>query len=267
MRDFKCYRKSCGKRRGEDSPFKTRPLIRFHAPRSSGLALSSELQGGDFLSGFASAGFAKAFTPVTVKIAQGNKFAGAAISALAGGAAAELGGGKFANGALTGAMGYLFNQARSMERKWKKMMAEFKKSVKEAYDLGTEFDATTYIDKVREQGDWDFKNRQEYHDLKGVEQFGNFAFGATSQAWADGATGGLSVLRPDITTDLVMRGAGLYQQHFQSSLYDPDDGKFYDKSSFGSGQTNYGDNSRDAINIYGGAQYYYRNREALLGTK
>jgi len=70
--------------------------------------ISSELQGGDFLSGFASAGFAQ--------FVGGSRFmqtmdkTGQAISRIiVGGVSAELGGGKFKNGAVTAAMAYAFN--------------------------------------------------------------------------------------------------------------------------------------------------------------
>ncbi len=66
----------------------------------------SEVQGGDFLSGFVSGGFGA--------IASNNLHTGdfafdLATSTVAGGIGAELGGGKFKNGAITGAFGHLFN--------------------------------------------------------------------------------------------------------------------------------------------------------------
>jgi len=68
----------------------------------------SRAQGGSFQSGFLSAGFAKFSGPFT---RTGNPIGNAVAGAVAGGVGAELGGGKFANGAQTGAFSYLFNDA------------------------------------------------------------------------------------------------------------------------------------------------------------
>lgn len=103
------------------------------------------------------------------------------------------------------------------------------------------------------------KNRQEYRNLPGVEEFGNYAFGATSQAWADGFTGGVSVKFSDISIDLAMRGAGAYQQYYQSKQYRSSDGTVFDYNDY-PGSTNYGDNWRDQSHVWMGAQHYYRLR-------
>jgi hypothetical protein len=62
-----------------------------------------------------SAAFSKAATAVTASYLDsknlGDVTIGVAIHAVVGGTAAELGGGKFANGAQTGAFSYLFNEA------------------------------------------------------------------------------------------------------------------------------------------------------------
>jgi RHS repeat-associated protein len=60
--------------------------------------------------GALSAAFSKAMTPVTGPLGRSDPIAGALASAIVGGTAAELGGGKFANGAVTGAFGYIFNR-------------------------------------------------------------------------------------------------------------------------------------------------------------
>lgn len=73
--------------------------------------LFSVAQGGNFGSGFIAAGLAT-FAPTPV---QGEDFEevaeGTVESAILGGIGSELGGGKFQNGAITGAFGYLFNEA------------------------------------------------------------------------------------------------------------------------------------------------------------
>lgn len=76
---------------------------------SHGMAggVMSELQGGRFGHGFASAGFGEALSPAM----QGGSMAGRMIaSVVVGGTASMLAGGKFANGAVTAAFGFAFNE-------------------------------------------------------------------------------------------------------------------------------------------------------------
>ena len=68
--------------------------------------VSSELSGGNFLSGFLSGGFVTAVGGVLKGIP--TRTEQLIASAVVGGIAAEMGGGKFANGALTGAFAYAF---------------------------------------------------------------------------------------------------------------------------------------------------------------
>lgn len=70
--------------------------------------LVSVAQGGEFGSGFLSAGFSD-FAGGFVD--SDNLAAGTATHAVLGGVGAVIGGGKFANGAVTGAFGYLYNHA------------------------------------------------------------------------------------------------------------------------------------------------------------
>jgi RHS repeat-associated protein len=76
----------------------------------------SIVQGGDFQSGFLAAGVGGLVDPYALAVDHGlggteGLYAGTAISAVSGGVGSVLGGGKFANGAETGAFGYLFNAA------------------------------------------------------------------------------------------------------------------------------------------------------------
>ena len=71
--------------------------------------LSSEAQGGTFISGFASAGVAQAIGGSRLVRALDDGPAEAAARIVAGGLAAEAGGGKFKNGAATAAFAYAFN--------------------------------------------------------------------------------------------------------------------------------------------------------------
>jgi hypothetical protein len=68
--------------------------------------IMSDLQGGKFAHGFASAGFSEAAGPLTEGIQ--SDFLRGAAHALIGGSASSLSGGKFANGAVTGAMSFAF---------------------------------------------------------------------------------------------------------------------------------------------------------------
>ncbi|PKI02517.1 hypothetical protein [Glaciecola sp. 33A] len=76
--------------------------------------VSSSLQGGKFGHGFFSAGVTKgiggAFLPGGDNLSSGEIAQGTVVSAVIGGTASKISGGKFANGAQTGAFQYLFNQ-------------------------------------------------------------------------------------------------------------------------------------------------------------
>lgn len=73
------------------------------------------MSGGKFGHGFISAGVTKGvggtFLPGGSNLSSGEIASGTAISAVIGGTVSSLTGGKFANGAQTGAFQYLFNQA------------------------------------------------------------------------------------------------------------------------------------------------------------
>ena len=77
--------------------------------------ISAELQGGKFGHGFVSAGVTKglggAFLPSGSNLSTGDVVEGTVVSAVIGGTASVISGGKFANGANTAAFQYLFNQA------------------------------------------------------------------------------------------------------------------------------------------------------------
>jgi RHS repeat-associated protein len=68
----------------------------------------AEIRGGSFRSGFLAAGFSSAVAPLAPS---GDAWRAAAFHAAAGGVGSVLGGGKFADGAATGAFAYLFNDA------------------------------------------------------------------------------------------------------------------------------------------------------------
>jgi len=83
--------------------------------------VSSVAGGGKCGTGALSAGFGELFTPVIAGAAKGfGKFdvvAGTIAASVVGGTASVLGGGKFANGAVTAAFGYLFNYVEDANKK------------------------------------------------------------------------------------------------------------------------------------------------------
>ena len=186
---------------------------------------------------------------------------GIIAAGIIGGTASVISGGKFANGALSGALAQMYNgeETLDIEVRWRKLVNEFKISILDAYMMGKEGDIEGYINKVKTNGDWDFKHVKEYRTLDGIEDFGNFAFGATSQAWADGFTEGYSATLENykFSTNLAMRGAGAYQEYFQT--YNENDGSWYDINDK-PGATNYGDSFQDGANVWQGAMYYYRRK-------
>jgi len=105
----------------------------------------AEIRGGSFSSGFLAAGFSSAVAPLAPS---GNIWSGAAFSAAAGGVGSVLGGGKFADGAVTGAFTYLFNEALTaregnspaarVARLINKLLSSEKSKVTELINLGEE---------------------------------------------------------------------------------------------------------------------------------
>ena len=75
---------------------------------------SATLSGGDCGSGALAGGFTKITSPYIAEFAGSttfsDKFTGALMAGTVGGTVSELTGGKFANGAITGAFAYLYNQ-------------------------------------------------------------------------------------------------------------------------------------------------------------
>ena len=91
--------------------------------------VSSSLSGGKFGHGFFSAGVTKgvggAFLPGGSDLSAGQVAYGTVISAVIGGTASAITGGKFANGANTAAMQYLFNQS---SKSWNKAKVKINKN-------------------------------------------------------------------------------------------------------------------------------------------
>jgi len=84
----------------------------------------AQMQGGNFRAGFWSGFAASAFSPGTTMggTGVGGFAARTTIAATVGGTASELGGGKFANGAVSGAFVHMFNhEAEAFQEKMKEM--------------------------------------------------------------------------------------------------------------------------------------------------
>ncbi len=180
--------------------------------------VTSVVSGGDFRSGFLAGSFG-AFGDVNGLT---RSQYGAAI---VGGIGAKLGGGSFAEGAIIAIIGRRFNHEEH-EDALSQLSKEFSNSLDEAYSLGKAGNVKEYLRRVGNGGTWDFKSRHEFRLMGDIEAFGNFAFGATSAAWADGFTRGVSRFFSTITTNFAMRGAGYYQQYYQR--YNPSNGRWND---------------------------------------
>jgi len=113
----------------------------------------------------------------------------------------------------------------------KRLSYEFRQSIIEAKKIGKAWDTEGYIDRLKSGGIWDFKSRDLYKDMKGIEAFSNFAYGATSASFASGFSFGISEHAPDLTTNIAGRLAGHYQENNQS--YDPANGSWNDIESPG----------------------------------
>ncbi|MDD4928805.1 MAG: polymorphic toxin type 44 domain-containing protein [Gallionella sp.] len=218
--------------------------------------------GGDCGSGALSAGFAEFAGP---KFGNDWNTAGQTFKyAILGGAASVLGGGKFSNGAVTGAYGYLFNGVAHGAFVNANVPEEFKSILKnEGINLGANMveaermSALDWKDAVKTGGRWDYKNilRTKY-DWALLDKFGNFYFGMT--AAARGYSLGFTV-----------SGAGTYQTFIQDKQ--PWGGLargwnlgtfFYTNTATNSlvnSNFNFGDNIGDPKPIRNGWKYYNAN--------
>ncbi len=97
------------------STLKPGELIAASLSHGAAAGTIAELRGGKFGHAFAAAGVTKLFSPAIQHGLDGNEFAQVAVAATLGGTVSNATGGKFANGAVTSAMAYAFNQALSEE--------------------------------------------------------------------------------------------------------------------------------------------------------
>jgi hypothetical protein len=145
--------------------------------------ITSAASGGQCGSGALSAGFSK------LALVNGwvgsNSLSGTITSAIVGGTASVLGGGKFANGAQTGAFSYIFNQLahseKAAEERLKAALAQLAPAdippgvdMKANIERSQSMSSAEFFNAVKTGGEWDYKSIDEkYMD------FGNFDFGAT----------------------------------------------------------------------------------------
>ncbi|CAA6816961.1 MAG: Unknown protein [uncultured Sulfurovum sp.] len=191
-------------------------------------AAISKAQGGKWSAGFWSGFASSALAPT---IASAETFSGkVTISAIVGGTASELGGGKFANGAVTGAFVFMYNdmahaRQKALHLSTDKLIASFEKM--RSLPLAKRL---MLLYKFTKNGSLlDFKQEgKEYQD------YGNFAFGAVGSSL-------------DIDDAILLRGAGWAQTRAGTS-----------KSNYGTpyGFSPYGDDPRDQKYIKYGINYY-----------
>ena len=98
------------------------------------------IQGGSFLSGFLSSFASTYLQPIGRALAKGSYYGRAFFSAMVGGTVSVIGGGKFANGAVTSAFQFMFNDWLHEENAFIKNAKSFLKGVKSLpkglYDFG-----------------------------------------------------------------------------------------------------------------------------------
>jgi len=176
---------------------------------------ASVAQGGSFKSGFLAGGFASVAGSVGGGVlpsgeTTGGYAANVAFGSVAGGVGSVIGGGKFANGAITGAFGYLFNEAADAlaRRRYQSVIdhgnIDFDANMKEAAEWGRNGDLKSFVDAVKPGGDWDFKSLdafKTFQDKNLLQEFGNFHFGSAAHAF--GFTLGTSIAGAGTVQTLV----------------------------------------------------------------
>jgi len=210
------------------------------------------------LSGFW-AGFAGTMLSPVVSSARGY-YAKIAANAVVAGTVSQITGGKFANGAWSGAFRFMFNEwAHRFDVIIKYGNIDIKKNMAEAKAMGIT-GLGNFIGKVKSFGDWDYKNNLQSGVDKGIftsdllQEFGNYHFGIVAHEIG-------------FSLEQSMAGAGAYQVFFQGggdkiSLLPSiilGTFSFVIPNSYSSYITNngfsWGDNAGDAIDIMQGWKY------------
>lgn len=208
---------------------------------------SSVAGGGDFQSGFLSAGFAEL---AGGKLPDMDFVGKLAARMTIGGTASVIAGGTFANGAITSSFAYLYNHCQHTDcfgssRPLAPLGVSVDANIQDA--LSAKFglqDSKWYYDQVRNGGPWDYKQLgPEY------ENFGNFNFGATGAAFG-------------YPEDTLLRMAGWAQVRANTSQ----PGWGVAPSMAGAylgigGRAPFGDDPNDQAWIKRGIDYYQRTRK------
>lgn len=168
---------------------------------------------------------------------------------IAGGVGSVIGGGKFVNGAVTGAFGYLFNHCRH-NKCWGNDApysaplvppgVDVDNNIKEAAAANFGLKSSSWFyDKVRSWGPWDYKRLGDQY-----QDFGNFNYGATGAAFG-------------FSEDTLLRMAGWAQVQAGTSQsgWGVAANRFQAYFGFG-GAAPFGDDPRDQEMIKRGIQYY-----------
>ncbi len=230
--------------------------------------VSTKLQGGKFGAGFLSAGFTQALsqTPFFDKVG-GDPTTGvgrvknAAAAAVVGGTASVIGGGKFSNGAVTGAFSRMFNDLRvtgeinAFNEKYSTILDQGV-NINENIKLAQSMSLSDFI-KINLPGQaWDFKSLNSMSGINPalLEEFGNVHFGimAAARGYSLGFTlVGAGTVQTFIQDNTPMSG-GILRLWSPAPIILPNSvNRFLVNSGYP-----YGDNFGDSKKITSGFDYY-----------
>ena len=168
----------------------------------------SRARGGRWNSGFLSGAGGTLLSPLA-GMAQGY-YSKVVSNAVVGGTISQITGGKFANGAFSGAFRFMFNEwAHRFDAIIKYGHIDIQKNMAEARKLGIA-GLRTFIENVRTKGKWDYKNRDDFREFikRGfftsdlLQEFGNYHFGIVAH-------------EVGFSLEQSMAGAGAYQVFIQ----------------------------------------------------
>ena len=215
-------------------------------------------RGGKWNSGFW-AGFAGTMLSPVTNMARGY-YAKVASNAIVAGTVSAISGGKFANGAFSGAFRFMFNEwAHRFDAIIKFGNIDIAKNMAEARALGVK-GVLKFKDLVKTDGKWDYKSKLQAGVNDGLftsnllQEFGNYHFGIVAHEIG-------------FSLEQSMAGAGAYQVFFQEggdsiSLLPAmilGTFSFVIPNSYSSYVTyqgfSWGDNAGDAIDIMQGWKY------------
>lgn len=235
--------------------------------------LGSEMRGGEFLAGFASAGFTHYATGALnvdgIRGFDGDQIARVSVDATIGGTASVLGGGKFANGAFAGAFQRFFNDEtskREVRRKYEDILKTGNIDIDANVEQARNMSLKQWIAKVKSGGDWDYKQlnhimRMSRFDPARLDEFGNFHFGIMANA--HGFNLEASLYGAGAYQSLVQGGGNLGHLYIATRVLSSTAGGYLLPDSISRAATRagftWGDNPGDSQNIMNGWDYGQKN--------